>query len=984
MRKAPSPSVDIPASSLLLLLCLHLSAFGQTVDCYQPVLTGAEISEAKALLEAMKRDPRGPYLRIRWYCSDGTIHPPQGTPCRERGGGVQHAEFSPGGLRLAELGLQAGTILRALSFEEFLDARRNHHRLKALVVERHLVDSADGWVLRRARTYRGARQIEDEERQGQAFLERLLADPQWTRDHFLLVYSITATVPHQTPVQPIAQRVRLLATQIAQLDPAFQEVRVQIHSFPSSRDLEQARTFLRTRRPGEDSARLLQELVGLLERQYEGSLSSGFSDYGRLLPSHREELIRLQKSLDGKEWATSLGQLSRLSARLREEITSNPNGRVNLARMDLLQLLQDRGFQVGSTILAQSRRESRQQKLARLSHFFGLAWSGGLLEGREREVLESRVDEAARTTRTTAGDYRATVSELSRSLDWGRTSLQELFGGVVELYLSVEPQTASFFDAQLRGSVLLPLSTALDELARDADALLGRSHDLFGEPVSQGIRGLNPGLARGCFEIVDPADRHWQPSTNCIYLVPETASDLKPMAGILTLDAGNLLSHAQLLARNLGIPNAAISPLLLDRLKPYDGQELVLAVSPGGMVTIKEPNRLSARERAFFENQSTRPKKVALDRKNVDLTRRHPISLERLRSSDSGILVGPKAANLGQLKAVFPDKVAAGLALPFGMYRAHIARRFDSNQTLEQEIQSAFSEAASMERSGASSAAVSEFLFPKLAHFRRAIMEMEWVPEARRAVLESLRSTFGSPLRMGLFVRSDTNAEDLPHFSGAGLNLTVPNVIGEDQVLDSIKRVWASPFTQRAYLWRRELLENQSAILVSVLLMQSVDSELSGVLITEGLNGGGKDEFTIVTAQGVGGAVEGESSETILAGPDSVHLLSLAKAACRRVLDPRNGGVRRVAATPVSHLITNVRLSLLRQAVGVWRSALGPSRRSQVWDMEFGFIGNQLWLFQIRPFVGEPDNQLLEQLSQVESNGASQAEKPVLLTEAIS
>ena len=50
-----------------------------------------------------------------------------------------------------------------------------------------------------------------------------------------------------------------------------------------------------------------------------------------------------------------------------------------------------------------------------------------------------------------------------------------------------------------------------------------------------------------------------------------------------------------------------------------------------------------------------------------------------------------------------------------------------------------------------------------------------------------------------MFVRSSTNAEDLPDFNGAGLYDTVPNVRGNDAVLAAIKKVWASVWNFTAY-----------------------------------------------------------------------------------------------------------------------------------------------------------------------------------------
>ena len=66
----------------------------------------------------------------------------------------------------------------------------------------------------------------------------------------------------------------------------------------------------------------------------------------------------------------------------------------------------------------------------------------------------------------------------------------------------------------------------------------------------------------------------------------------------------------------------------------------------------------------------------------------------------------------------------------------------------------------------------------------------------------ALKETFGSEDPPGVFVRSDTNVEDLAGFTRAGLNLTLPNVVGSANLVRSISEVWASPFTARAFAWR--------------------------------------------------------------------------------------------------------------------------------------------------------------------------------------
>src|SRR5690606_17637736 len=45
-----------------------------------------------------------------------------------------------------------------------------------------------------------------------------------------------------------------------------------------------------------------------------------------------------------------------------------------------------------------------------------------------------------------------------------------------------------------------------------------------------------------------------------------------------------------------------------------------------------------------------------------------------LRATDAGRIVGPKAANLGELSSRYPGMVSAGLAIPFGVYRSVLER----------------------------------------------------------------------------------------------------------------------------------------------------------------------------------------------------------------------------------------------------------------------------------------------------------------------
>ena len=162
-----------------------------------------------------------------------------------------------------------------------------------------------------------------------------------------------------------------------------------------------------------------------------------------------------------------------------------------------------------------------------------------------------------------------------------------------------------------------------------------------------------------------------------------------------------------------------------------------------------------------------------------------------------------------------------------------------------------------MRRAGGSDAEVNAYMLERLAWVRRAIEGLDWLPDMRQQVVDALTTTLGGEVERGVFVRSGTNVGDLPQFSGAGLNLTVPNQTSVADVLASVKRVWTSPFSERAFLWRRQILVEQGDVYPLVLLLESVPSEKSGVLITSGLQEGRPEDLTVVTAEGVGGAVDG-------------------------------------------------------------------------------------------------------------------------------
>ena len=177
-------------------------------------------------------------------------------------------------------------------------------------------------------------------------------------------------------------------------------------------------------------------------------------------------------------------------------------------------------------------------------------------------------------------DYRAELRYLARASEWAGQWHSFHFGPVVETWSAIEPEAHLFPQDRLRASPLLFYTGVIDSLVLDANRLAGIEHDLFGRRVGSGLRALNPGLTRGGLvapEKPEPPEGGF--SRDGIYLLPESTAELPRVNGILTRGEGSSLSHVQLLARNLGIPNVVVGNEHVPTVQKHDGRDVVLAVT---------------------------------------------------------------------------------------------------------------------------------------------------------------------------------------------------------------------------------------------------------------------------------------------------------------------------------------------------------------------------------------------------------------------
>jgi hypothetical protein len=914
-----------------------------------------DLSTYREWISDMKEQPRGPFKRLRWFCNDGTVHPPKPYPCEERGGGHQHGEWNERTVELREQGYRIANLLAGIDPENMTAQPGFDDSYAQLLIERYLVGADDGWILRQALFYRGAIQEEDEREGARSLLEYIAAQTDWIDSRYPALRIGARLLPHGQETAS-AQKMRQESAALSDKDTGFLKLRAKIHGEPDAGDADRVREYA----AGVDDAELrtrYESLAELIDQVYRGrpltEIIEADSKFLSGAPWLQELLdnaataLRADASADNQYRVTA-----ELLASLRDALPRIRAASARLRIIDLSLRVEDANFRASTGLREALPGMTRARRIDLLKAGAEAAYGTGLIRLRERKALQQSLDGLS-VSGVTLERYLDELRYLGRVPGWATQNLRFFFFESMQKLAGIEPRAMLFIQDQLRGSPLLFYSLVLNGLTQDGNRLAGVRHKVFGEEIGIGFNALNPGIAVGVLHARPDLSRMEEFDPRGIYLLPETVSDLPPIAGILTAGEGNPLSHVQLLARNLGIPNITVDESLIPRLEAHDGEQVVLAVSPAGLVELAP---FDARwEKILGEEGMTSDVVIRPDLVKLDLSAREFISLDDLRASDSGRTVGPKAAKLGELRRAFPESVAPGVAIPFGIFKVEVLDRpyRDSDQSIYDWMVGQYRTLAALPAGSSERAARTEAFRAELYDLIIATRHSTRFREQLRA---AMIDTFGNA-GAGVFVRSDTNVEDLPGFTGAGLNLTLPNVIGYDKLLPAINEVWASPFTARAFAWRQSHMESPEHVYTSILLLGSVASDKSGVLVTQDLDTGDRQVISVAVNEGVGGAVDGQAAESLRVDTrnGNVRVMATATAPWRR-RPAASGGIEKL---PASGSETVLAPAEVRRLISFARDEL-PTRfppitddagRPAAADVEFGFVDGQLRLFQIRPFL---------------------------------
>jgi hypothetical protein len=936
----------LPLLFLFFFVCLPLGA--QT--------------DIAALIDKYQEDPRGPYRDIRWFCANGDNTTPAEGCATESEDNHQHARYKDEVIALGKKEhVFLGQILTNTNKDAFWDEAKDHSRLKQYMLGNYLAAIDDGWVLRKAQYYRGAFQIEDEMAWGREYLNWMMSKEGALKENFYLVRQSVRDVPHRKD-NDLTQKVRTDSKTIADKYGKFMELRIKIHGQPEGKDAKAVEKFLADHQ-AELERRNLVDLMKTLTADIRTAylnqdMVAEIAAINKTIPEKnglkdRIHTFTVQHALDPKNPNT----IDRLSAAadlmwtIRQGLMKeSPYYRLEV--MDISVALERMIFNEAGNWKPGNAREL-MEKICYLSE---AAAGAGFVEEWEFAAAQPLLADLnfQLVWPNQATNY---LDNARRFVEWGVSTNRGTFGEVVDRYAGFEPKSHGFLDDRIRGSVLLPLGNEVGRLG-DWIAEAGNLRNDFLDVPNQGsLRGLNPGYAKGVLHVVEGNPDEMEVNPTDIYIFATPPADLKPVGGIATVNEGNMVSHVQLLARNLGIPNAVLTDEQFAALKKYDGGEVFYAVSNGGTVIMKPATSMSAEEQELFAVRERSNQRVTVPTDQLRLEVNRVLNMREIRSKDSGKLAGPKAANLGQLKALFPDNVVEGLVIPFGIFRDHLNQPMPGQEGTSywEFLNTRFATARQMEANGDADEVVEAYSLQQLATLREAIANITIQPELVRALRDSFQAVFNEPLgKAPVFLRSDTNMEDLADFTGAGLNKTVFNVVDEDKILEGIKDVWASPYTERSYKWRQRLLLNPENVFPSILIIPTVDVDYSGVMITKGVSSGRQDDVTVAFSRGAGGAVDGQAAEAYLLDKyGRTTLLSPARERLHRRL-PVTGGSVMVPAPFNERILSPRNLKDLHELAVTAERIMPESSGEETngpWDIELGFKDNKMWLFQIRPFV---------------------------------
>ena len=438
-----------------------------------------------------------------------------------------------------------------------------------------------------------------------------------------------------------------------------------------------------------------------------------------------------------------------------------------------------------------------------------------------------------------------------------------------------------------------------------------------------GYLPLNPGATFGRLRLMELDQT---PSPRDVVICKTLPNEMPRVAGIITAVRQTPLSHVNLRAVQDRIPNAFIDQAAENKkLQSLLGKYVSYQVTADGyQIREAKTEEVAAH---FAKRRPPQPQTPPRD-----LSQKTIRPLKEIGFKDSAG-VGVKAANTAVLGTFgFPEgTVPDGFAIPFYFYDEFMKHNgfYDYAEELMKHPQ--FQSSLDVQRA-------------QLKKFRKLI-EKGKMPLWMLDALDEVHKTF--PAGQSVRCRSSTNNEDLPGFSGAGLYDSYTHKPDEGHFSKSIKQVYASLWSYRAFEERAFYRVDHLTAAMGVLVHPNFKGELAnGVAVTDDILYQTEGTYYLNTQQG----------EDLVTNPEAASVpeegvLDWWKSDDYQIMRTSN-------RSPDKSLLAPQHLEQLRKHLGTIHAKFarlyGKSLDEEQFAMEIEFKitkDNRLVIKQARPWV---------------------------------
>lgn len=207
-------------------------------------------------------------------------------------------------------------------------------------------------------------------------------------------------------------------------------------------------------------------------------------------------------------------------------------------------------------------------------------------------------------------------------------------------------------------------------------------------------------------------------------------------------------------------------------------------------------------------------------------------------------------------------------------------------------------------------------------------------------------------------VRSSATAEDLPEASFAGQQETYLSIRGIDNVLQVVKKCWASLWTARAIAYRIQQQVDQRAIALAVVVQEMINAESAGVLFTANPINGCRDEVVINAAWGLGESIVGGlvSPDTIAADKATGKVKAMKVAEKTVITIGTEAGTQEKPLTDARRKAQVLKAAQVADLVVMAREI--ENFYGQPQDIEWCYATDRFYIVQSRPITALPEPEL--------------------------